>query len=148
MNLRLILIATLGCLPIAAAASQTRLEPVSPGTNESIVISSDDRWRGSVLRARVDTSQCSTNVIVVSIAFEPGQDGPGWRSRVTEITINGRRVPERQLADVNGRIATFARSPEINPQCFGERFALSLTQVEHSGVSRSELVPFALSDPE
>jgi len=110
---RLILIATLGCLPVTAATSQTLPGPTAPGTNESIVISSDDRWRGSVLRTRVDTSQCSTNVIVVSTAFEPRQDGPGWRSRITEITIRGRRVPERQLADLNGRIATFPRPPEI-----------------------------------
>jgi hypothetical protein len=98
----------------------------------------------STLLTRVDSYRCRSEVVAVGIAFIWISGRGGFRSQVTEITVDGRPVAQSQLAEINRVLGTFERSPDIVLECHSRQFRLSLTQSERGRPTKIESVPFTL----
>jgi hypothetical protein len=94
------------------------------------------------LLSSVETYRCREGLAVISTAFQRMPPRGAVRGRVTEIRIDGRAVPQAELARLNQVLDSFEPAPVIDLECHSGQYRLSFTQAGRLEPTRVESVLF------
>jgi hypothetical protein len=132
---------------VMAALYGAAATPANAASQEPITVRPGRRvFIDTVLLSSVETYRCRESLVVISTAFQRRPPRGAVRSRVTEIRIDGRAVPQAELARLNQVLDTFEPAPVINLECHSGQYRLSFTQPGRMEPTRVESVAFTL-DP-